>query len=486
MSRKSVGPNAQPLFVLEESFYPDTWHNDSRMGVLLSEFRVRTINPENYDSKMKFWKEMIRNYCEHKGSGAVSIVELKRVFKRKGTIPYCLQTVFEDMLREGQLVGRGNFQRPVQDSWGGWAVDLLVKRPLGWGFGKVKEKVVGNAVDEGAEFVCTEVVKGQSGVLEKLIQKQNKFNVLLSMEALKDLVKDAGFTDDGLELILHHMACQQRVYTEKLPDEGHEHKRVLLKFAAPGAKAQPITDIERSIYNLEQTEQNLLKMIDKLEQDVSNALQLVKQNIAEGKKQVAKSNLKKKHLLEKNLEKKMNVLDNVQTMLSRIHDTQTDRNVIEAYKIGSNALKNAFADSGITLDTVDDTLAEMKEIMEQQDEMQTMISTPQTEIIDDLELEQELSDLIDMKLAENHIAVQPVPTSSTVTPILPSVQNDPKTPSPTVIGPAATMAQLNDFDKEIEKRLAALKMDAPSPPPHDLSVLSGGTSFINPEDATAH
>lgn len=159
MSRKSVGPNAQPLFVLEESFYPDTWQNDSRMGVLLSEFRVRSINPENYDSKMKFWKEMIRNYCEHKGCGAVSIVELKRVFKRKGTIPYCLQTVFEEMLREGQLVGMGDFQRPVQDSWGGWAVDLLVKRPLGWGFGKVKEKIVGGGVDEGAEFVCTEVVK---------------------------------------------------------------------------------------------------------------------------------------------------------------------------------------------------------------------------------------------------------------------------------------------------------------------------------------
>ncbi|XP_039445612.1 charged multivesicular body protein 7 [Culex pipiens pallens] len=480
MSRKSVGPNAQPLFVLEESFYPDTWQNDSRMGVLLSEFRVRSINPENYDSKMKFWKEMIRNYCEHKGCGAVSIVELKRVFKRKGTIPYCLQTVFADMLREGQLVGRGDFQRPVQDSWGGWAVDLLVKRPLGWGFGKVKEKIVGGGVDEGAEFVCTEVVMGQSVALEKLIQKESKFNVLLSMEGLKDLVKDSGFTDDGLELVLHHMTCQQRVYTEKLPDEGLDHKRVLLKFAAPGAKAQPITDIERSIYNLEQTEQNLLKMIDKLEQDVSGALLLVKQNIAQGKKQVAKSNLKKKHLLEKNLEKKMNVLDNVQTMLSRIHDTQTDRNVIEAYKIGSNALKNAFANSGITLDTVDDTLAEMKEIMEQQDEMQTMISTPQTDI-DDLELEQELSDLIDMKLAENHIAVQPVQPANDVTPVLPSVQQEPKT-SPTVSAGPATMAQLNDFDKEIEKRLAALKTDAPV---HDLSLL-GGTSFVNPEDATVH
>lgn len=205
-------------------------------------------------------------------------------------------------------------------------------------------------------------MQSQSEVLEKLIQKENKLNVLLSKNALLELVTDLDIKSDGLDLVLHHLFCRQRIVMEKLPSEMEHEKKILLKFAAPGAQAQPITDIERSIYNLEQTEHDLMKVIDRLEQNISDAMTVVKENLREGKKQLAKSNLRKKHLLEKNLEKKMNVLDNVQTMMSRIHDSQSDRHVIDAYKIGSNALKKAFAETGITLDSVDDTLAEMKEV----------------------------------------------------------------------------------------------------------------------------
>lgn len=37
------------------------------MSVLLNTFRPRQVNEEHYDQKMKFWKEMIENYCEFKG-----------------------------------------------------------------------------------------------------------------------------------------------------------------------------------------------------------------------------------------------------------------------------------------------------------------------------------------------------------------------------------------------------------------------------------
>ncbi|XP_053687912.1 charged multivesicular body protein 7 [Sabethes cyaneus] len=452
MSRKSVVQSSQSLYVLDDAFYPDAWRDDLRMGVYLAEFRVRSVNPENYDSKMKFWKEMIHNYCLHKGSGAVSIVELKRVFRRKGTSPYCLSTVFEDMVREGKLVAGDCFWKTPKESWSGWAVDVLMKRPLQWGFSAMKEKLVGSAQDESLEFICTGVVEEQCNLLDKLLKEQHKHNVLISKNDLHQSINSSGISSEGLDLILQRMVCQQRVFVEQHPNGEIDKKKVILKFAVPGTKALPITDIERSIYNLEQTERDLLRMIDKIEQEISDALSVVKDNIREGKKQLAKSNLKKKHLLEKNMEKKLNVLENVQTMLSRIHDSQSDQNVIEAYKLGSNALKNAFASSGITLDSVDDTLAEMKEIMDQQDEMQAMISTVPNSDIDELELEKELSDLIDLKLAESNI----IPPHGLTQPS-------------TVPAAQATLAQLNDFDKEIEKRLAALRTES-TPPSSNLSV----------------
>lgn len=288
MARKSFAPNTQPLFALEESFYPDAWRDDSRMGVLLSEFRTRSVNPENYDSKMRFWKELIAKYCEHKGSGSVSIAELKRVFRRKGTSPYCLPVVFEAMMKDGLLQAKNEFSKASQESWGGWALDVLVKRPLGWGFGAVKDRLVGNVLDENAEFVCNEVIKMQSETIEKCIHKENKHNMLLSKSALLDLVKNLNIQNEGLDLVLQHLQRRQRIVMEKLPSEMEHEKKILVKFAAPGVLAQPITDIERSIYNLEQTEHELMKVIDKLEQNISDAMTTVKENLRQGKKQLAK------------------------------------------------------------------------------------------------------------------------------------------------------------------------------------------------------
>lgn len=74
------------MFVLEEDFYPgewvkfmqfiwfnfffvfffqfaDTWKDDQKMSVFLYHFRPRQVNPEHYDQKMKFWRDLIENYC---------------------------------------------------------------------------------------------------------------------------------------------------------------------------------------------------------------------------------------------------------------------------------------------------------------------------------------------------------------------------------------------------------------------------------------
>lgn len=61
-----------------------------------SNSRPYQVNPENYDAKMRFWKETIKNYCYHKGSCDVTIAELKQAFKRKNTSPYCLQIVIQN------------------------------------------------------------------------------------------------------------------------------------------------------------------------------------------------------------------------------------------------------------------------------------------------------------------------------------------------------------------------------------------------------
>ena len=91
------------------------------------------------------------------------------------------------------------------------------------------------------------------------------------------------------------------------------------------------------------------------------------------------------------------ILENVQTMLQRIHETKSDKDIINTYKLGSNALKSTMLKEGINLDNVDDIIGEMKEVLEEQEEINRTISEPYkgSNDIDDLELENELQELID-------------------------------------------------------------------------------------------
>ena len=38
---------------------PDEWDDDVRMGAMFAPFRPRSLNPEGYDGRLRFWKEAI-------------------------------------------------------------------------------------------------------------------------------------------------------------------------------------------------------------------------------------------------------------------------------------------------------------------------------------------------------------------------------------------------------------------------------------------
>jgi charged multivesicular body protein 7 len=110
-------------------------------------------------SKLKFWRDLICKYClEEKQSSSVSIAELKEVFKRNGTRPYCLETVFEEMTNASEVQTKAEFLLPAASTLTGWALDSLVKRPLRWGFNKVKDSIW-KVKDDNTEFIVLSVLK---------------------------------------------------------------------------------------------------------------------------------------------------------------------------------------------------------------------------------------------------------------------------------------------------------------------------------------
>ncbi|XP_063699737.1 charged multivesicular body protein 7 [Culicoides brevitarsis] len=407
----------------------ESWNDEAKMGNYYAEFRPYQVNPENYEGKMRFWKQLIKTYCEHKGSAEFTIVELKKAFKRKNVSPYCLSKVIDEMLANQEIKLKDQFLEPPEATWSGWAMNLLVKKPLKWGINKVKEQVM-TIRDETTSYVCSEVVNTQAEALHTLFEKS--YDTILNKEDILSRAEKTNLSISGANLAMHRLMCENRLWMEA--DEANS--KILCKFAAPNAKVTPATELEKSIYTLEETEKSLERTIDDLEKEINSTTTNIKQCLKDGRKQAAKNHLKKRHALEKNLEKRMGVLESVQTMLSRIHDTQKDKDVLLAYKIGTDALKNALAGSGITLDSVDETIEQMREAIEVHDDIQNSFAIPTKDVlVDDEDLEKELEDL----LSENPSGGDTAGGKTS---------------------PPEKKTEEN-FDEDIEKRLKALSFDVP-------------------------
>lgn len=150
---------------LPDDFYPVCWQDDERMENLFAPFRLKTVNPVNYDSKMKFWKNLIKEYCQLRGNPVISLNELRMAFQRNSKRPYCLDVVLAEQLAESSIQPKQQYMEAPLLTWPGWAVHKLVKAPLRWSFDMVKERVTPTSSAnsaECAEYVFIDVAKVRS------------------------------------------------------------------------------------------------------------------------------------------------------------------------------------------------------------------------------------------------------------------------------------------------------------------------------------
>lgn len=84
---------------LPKSKMPECWNDDTRMDYLFSNFRPHTVNPLDWESKMKFWTALLEEWCVHNNKPMFTLSDFKKAFQRKGRTPLCLPTVIETMHR---------------------------------------------------------------------------------------------------------------------------------------------------------------------------------------------------------------------------------------------------------------------------------------------------------------------------------------------------------------------------------------------------
>jgi hypothetical protein len=150
--------------------------------------------------------------------------------------------------------------------------------------------------------------------------------------------------------------------------------------------------------------------------------------------------------MEADLTKSFNVLDNVQTMLQRVRSSKSDKEIINTYKMGSEAIKTAFAENGINLDKVHDVIEDMQEIYHDQEEYEAAISEPLrggAKDVDDAELEKELMEM----MASNEVDRNKNGGDGGIA----RTEEDKK------------IEEMNALDRELEMRLIRLRSDVTVP-----------------------
>ncbi|KAJ6647134.1 Charged multivesicular body protein 7 [Pseudolycoriella hygida] len=374
-------------------FYPDCWVKDEeRMDVLFNPFRPKNVNPINYESKMKFWKQLIVKYCNEKGSASASESELKNAFIRNGRKPLCLSTVLEDMRNNHEIEYLHKFMVPAQHSWKDWAVDVMVKKPASWGWNLVKDRIFAknSQTEEMSNFVVLESVKKHAEAL----QIHNIRNEVLVLDDVISKSHEIGLSAEGVEYTLHFLKRNQQVDTAVI--DVNDEATTVVKFAKLDSKTS-ITDSDKAMFNLNRMEQILTKRTETLESQIQQMDEKIRMFVREKNREMAKSYLKRKKMVIIDLEKQLAQLQHISTLKSNIENAKYNAGVIETYKMGAKALKDVYEESGLNVDKVENVMNDVQDVIDDHDEIQNIVGAvniSNANEVDDLELEQELQDLM--------------------------------------------------------------------------------------------
>ncbi|XP_063391061.1 charged multivesicular body protein 7 [Cydia fagiglandana] len=382
-----------PDTCITEDKLPQCWSDDVRMNALFAPFRLKTANPESWDMKMKFWSDLLRQYCRWKKDPVVSAADLKCAFMRKGRTPACLDIVVEEMFRNGELAPLTKYQQILHngpEGWVRWGARLAFK-PAALALTAVTSLLPARqaidsdglpkaSIDSTQRFVCESAVKEQATEL-----LENFPNDAERIGTVDELMKICKWQQgrDTFEMLLGYLVAQGAAVKK---DE-------VIKLAEPNKKATPVTETDEALVRLVAAEARLEAEAGKLAREASIAEGEARAALQLGNRLAAKNHLRRKHKLQQRIDHTDGALQNVKQLLQQMREVDTTSAIVDTYKVSSQALKRGMKEGGLDEDAVHDTMDDLKEVMEQYNEVEKALAGS-AEDVDAAELEQELRELL--------------------------------------------------------------------------------------------
>lgn len=203
--------------------------------------------------------------------------------------------------------------------------------------------------------------------------------------------------------------------------------------------AQTILKIRSTVETLEKRQNHLDK---KIEQQINEA----KAKMAKKDKRGALYCLKRKKMYEAEIEKIQGARLTLEQQMIAIEGTVTNTETVNAMKTGQAAM--AAARSNVDADTVGDLMDDIKDEMDQADEIANAISAPANDILNDDDLLAELTEMEELELE-----AQLLGTPKISTPKLPSAGLE--MPAAPTSKPVVAAVEAEDSDMQALQKLEA-------------------------------
>ncbi|XP_076892945.1 uncharacterized protein LOC143544838 [Bidens hawaiensis] len=396
---------------------PD-WDSDVMVA---TRFKAFSGQKSDWEPRYHFWKELIIKIAQHLNTFIIHSSVVRNVwFNHGGLVPLCIDTVLVEMYDSGDLLRSSDLIDPKS----GQLVQL---------FHKVRHFLPASrsAIPLEDEFIvssllqekCDEVVKilSEDHWTSSCIVTMNKFRVI------------CGGAKQASVILSHLSKCGKAKYLTIRRNDLIEGVKVSLS----SKTISGTTSSDYDVLHLTWTAEKLQLQIDMIDQLCNKSKTSALASLKSGNKVIARRHARELKLSSDRREKCDVLLRRVEEVLRAIADAEDSKEVFEAIKSGTKAMK----DKMITIEEVQHCLDDLDETISSQKQVDKVLGSVSSYDDFDEDLEDELDKLMeesgissadgttgtveslsntlsDLKLADDDVTIQEPAERSNVSKVL--------------------------------------------------------------------
>jgi len=361
-----------------QTLRPDIdWSDSDRVNVLYAPFRARTLNPESYEAKLRFWTETIEKWLEHENTFKFKTCDLANILQANSRKPLCLADVIQEM-KDGKkvIVESKEFVKGFQESWT-WK---MLKSGTSYLVSTLspKSKEQRKLEIDQTEFIYLGILEKQAQKLLETIKSKEEF---CKKSDIQPIYKD-------FDILLGYLQ-----FHRGLIDICQIDNEVYIK-------ESKFSETDIAVLKLKITISNLEVNVDDLENKINMKRTEIKSVIKDSRSK-AKHILRQVKHLNSDLEKKLAHLESLRQILDSIQDVKDNKKIIETLQIAKKALHEEVKDQDV--DKIQDLVDDIKNLVETTEGISEALSSTSS---DDTSLEMELEKMLqDEKDKELNLAL---------------------------------------------------------------------------------